>query len=108
MQFDFFNILYKSLSTESQFFLVALLQHKEPLNKEQLWELANELYIQREIKRGRENVSKLIPSRYSLDIHTSRLEGAGLVDVKEIGRMRMYSITKLGEALLNYARQQNN
>lgn len=102
MEVNYFGILTENLSLESKWFLVILQQQKEAINKEQLWQLTNQFYLSVEEKKGTENPSQLISSRYSLDIHAARLEGAGLVQVKELGRMRLYSITLLGKQLLEY------
>jgi len=103
--FEFLDILKNNLSLESKWFLVILSQQSEAINKEQLKELANNLYTENEKKKGKEVESGLITSRHSLDIHTARLEGSGLVQVKEVGRARFYSITDLGKALLEYIRR---
>lgn len=103
--FDFLDVLKKNLSIESKWFLLILLQQSEAINKEQLRELANQLYMDNEKKKGNETPNQLISSRYLLDIHTARLEGAGLVQVKEIGRMRLYSITDLGKTLIDFLRK---
>jgi DNA-binding transcriptional ArsR family regulator len=111
LSINYFEILSENLSLESKWFLVILQQQKESINKEQLWELTNKSY--RKIQstgdnKGNTDPAHLISSRYSLDIHTARLEGAGLVQVKELGRMRLYSITSLGKQLLEYIKQNNN
>ncbi|MBU7595900.1 cell division protein FtsZ [Metabacillus halosaccharovorans] len=68
-----------------------------PLLKEQIKERANEYY-----KSKGNNNSDLIPSRHILDIYTARLEGAGLVNVREIGRARVYERSQLAEVLTNH------
>lgn len=91
-------MLAENLSNESKWFLVILDQESpNPINKELLREKTNELYSK--VKKTEES---LINSRYVLDIHTARLEGAGLVNVQKIGKVRMYSITDLGLKLINY------
>jgi hypothetical protein len=97
----FMNILAQNLSEESKWFLWALLKEKRPLHKEELRELANAGF--RDMNKG-ESVTEttLVASRHALDIHTARLEGAGLVNVRGIGRVRMYSLTTLGEELLKF------
>lgn len=101
----FFEMLAENLSNESKWFLV-ILEQESPnhVNKELLREKVNELYS--EIKKSEE---LLINSRYVLDIHTARLEGAGLVKVERIGKVRMYSITDFGLKLIDYLENvQNN
>lgn len=100
---NIFDILTANLSDESRWFLFALSKEKNPLHKENLRDVANELF-----KANKDNTSNLIASRHSLDIHTARLEGAGLVEVKEIGRVRMYSLTDLGHELLTYIKNKTN
>ena len=104
---NYYEILKDNLSNESKWFLAMLQKEKEAINKEQLWEITNKSYILLEEKQGIVDPSPLISSRYLLDIHTARLEGAGLVQVKELGRMRLYSITPLGRQLFEYIKQQN-
>lgn len=99
---EFLEILANNLSNESKWFLTVLMREDNSLHKEELRDLANNSYRDYLIKKGEELISPLIPSRHGLDIHTARLEGAGLVSVKEYGRVRRYSITPLGEALLGF------
>ena len=101
-ELDFFEILLTNLSPESKWFLVILRSQKEPINKIQLQELVNKSYIKNEHEKQNFNATPLISSRHLLDIHLARLEGPGLVQVKELGRMRLYSITILGKQLLEY------
>lgn len=105
MEVNFFKILYENLSVESKWFLVVLVQQKDYINKEQLRDLTNKAYVKAK-ELDENNGTPLISSRYLLDIHTARLEGAGLVEVKEMGRMRLYMITTLGKQLLEYAGKQ--
>lgn len=95
---DIYDILVKNLSNESKWFIFALSKEKNPLHKENLRDVANEQYK----KANQPKNKNLIASRHGLDIHTARLEGAGLVEVKEIGRVRMYSLSELGQELLSY------
>ncbi|MCM3390577.1 hypothetical protein LG296_19625 (plasmid) [Ureibacillus chungkukjangi] len=103
--YDYLSILNNNLSIESKWFLIKLLNQSEPINKDKLRDIVNDSYIDLEKSRGNENPKPLITSRYLLDIHTARLEGAGLVHVKELGRMRLYSITDLGKELLNFTQR---
>lgn len=96
--FQIYNILVKHLSEESKWFLFALSKEQGPMHKEKLRDVANEQFK----KINGDQSTSLIVSRHGLDIHTARLEGAGLVDVQEIGRVRMYSLTELGQELLTY------
>lgn len=96
-----YEILAKHLSEESKWFLFTLAQEKGPMHKEKLRDMANEQFK----KNNPNHSTSLIVSRHGLDIHTARLEGAGLVHVQEIGRIRMYSLTELGQELLTYLRK---
>jgi hypothetical protein len=85
---------------DGSWFLLALKVSNEPLLKERLRDKVNELYQE---KMGTNDL--LIPSRHSLDIWTARLEGAGLVDVQEIGRARIFKLSNLAFELLEYKKQ---
>lgn len=101
---EFLEILAQNLSNESKWFLWALMKEKDALHKEKLKDIANMGYREMLKSEGKDATgAALVSSRHGLDIHTARLEGAGLVKVQEIGRIRMYSLTKLGEDLLRYA-----
>lgn len=68
-----------------------------PINKEKLRDLVNEYY------KEKKNVStNLINSRHTLDIFAAKLEGAALVQVSDLGRAKVYSLSKLGEELIRY------
>lgn len=95
---EIYELLFNKLSPESKWFLFVLYKERGALNKERLRNVANNQY-QKFIGNSSTN---LIVSRHGLDIHTARLEGAGLVHVEEIGRIRMYSLSKLGKELLAY------
>lgn len=92
------SILSERLKEEGLYFLVALSRANGPLLKEKLRDVVNDQFQQ---KKGK----KLINSRYTLDIWAARLEGAGLVDVQEVGRARLYSLAPLGEELINFTIQ---
>lgn len=100
---EFLEILRQNLTEESKWFLFILLQEGKPINKALLNDMVNDAYAKRQSEKGESTNELLIPSRHFRDIHTARLEGAGLVDVQKLGRIRMYSITALGEKLLHYA-----
>ncbi|MEB2301623.1 hypothetical protein LAV72_18630 [Lysinibacillus xylanilyticus] len=99
---DFLEILFENLSHESKWFLFILLEEGKPINKALLNDMANDAYSKMQSEKGQPTNELLIPSRHLLDIHTARLEGAGLVKVEKLGRIRMYSITDLGEKLIQY------
>lgn len=98
---ELFHILYERCKDEGLMFLVTLEDANEPLLKDKLKDQVNNFY-----KHTYNIDTDLIKSRHTLDTWTSRLEGAGLVDVKEVGRARMYSITDLGRTMIEYAQTQ--
>ncbi|MFC0273769.1 hypothetical protein ACFFIX_20490 [Metabacillus herbersteinensis] len=71
-----------------------------PLLKEEIMERVNTYY--KEKMKTNEN---LIASKHTLNIYAARLEGAGLVNVKELGRARMYSRSELADELTAYMKQ---
>ena len=100
---ELFHILYERCKDEGLMFLVALEDANEPLLKDKLKDQVNRFY------KNTYNIDEdLIKSRHTLDTWTARLEGAALVDVKEIGRARMYSITDLGRTMIEYAQNARN
>lgn len=85
---------------DGQWMLAVLMTHNKPLNKEKLGSLTNEFY--RKFKN-----KDLIGSRHTLDELTARLEGAGLVDIPDLGgRARFYVISKLGKELIQFKEHQ--
>lgn len=99
---EIMQILADNLTLESKWFLWALTEQKEALAKEELRDIANNGYQEFEKASGRTNSKPLITSRHGLDIHTARLEGAGLVRVQEKGRVRLYYLTELAKHLLRF------
>lgn len=83
--------------------LAILKKENRPLNKELLGELVNESY-QQQARDGK----KLLGSRHMLDEMAARLEGAGLVDVSEVGRARLYQLSQLGEELILHIQSQKS
>jgi DNA-binding transcriptional ArsR family regulator len=82
-------------------YLLGILNKEGPLHKEQLKEATNEFYA------AKNNGEKLIGSRHSLDVLTAKLEGAGVVTVTEVGRSRLFRLSKLGEEIINYSKGGN-
>ena len=93
---DILNTLNSSIG-DARWLLAALKKNGEPLSKEQLKDEANELYKQ-------QNQDKLIKSRHTHDVLAAKLEGAGVVNIKEYGRARFYEVSALGHELANYSR----
>ncbi|MEK3955966.1 hypothetical protein [Psychrobacillus sp. FSL K6-1464] len=98
---DLLHILASNLSKESRILLASLVDREETMSKEELKKAANELYELNFPERFMET-GPLIHSRHSLDMNTARLEGAGLVHVKEVGRVRIYSVSDLGHRLADF------
>jgi hypothetical protein len=71
------------------------------MNKEKLWDYINQYHKDYQIENEKDyEGKKILPSRYALDIMTARLEGAGLISFKAIGRVRIYDVTDLGNVLI--------
>ncbi|MCY9665854.1 hypothetical protein M5X11_12905 [Paenibacillus alginolyticus] len=81
--------------------LAILKKENRPLNKELLGELVNEAYQQQT-----QSQKKLLGSRHMLDEMAAKLEGAGLVDVSEMGRARMYKLSLLGDEVILHIQSQ--
>ncbi|SCC24682.1 Uncharacterized protein BCZB5J_02188 [Bacillus cereus] len=71
------------------------------MHKEKLWDCINQYHKEYQIENAKDyEGKKILPSRYSLDIMTARLEGAGLISFKPFGRVRVYEVTNLGNVLI--------
>lgn len=67
------------------------------MHKEGLWECVNRYHKEYQIENDNNyEGKKILPSRYSLDIMTARLEGAGLITFKQLGRVRIFEVSTLG------------
>lgn len=99
---EILNILAENLTLESKWFLWTLIKEQRELHKEELRDLANLAYIDRSRKQNESPETQLVTSRHGLDIHAARLEGAGLVKVRHVGRVRLYSVTPLGKELFEF------
>ncbi len=94
-------------------YILAVLQLKKnmnEINKTELKDLTNALYSEQLEKKRMKDPSikvdtKLISTRNQLDKITNRIEGAGLVNVREVGVIKMYSISPLGEELIRHMNQ---
>lgn len=96
---DVLDVLKERMSKESLLLLSTIKVQNEAIAKEELWRLANENYKARQPDQSGKD---FIASRYTLDIHTARLEGAGLVDIKTYGRIRTYTMSSLGLEFWKY------
>jgi DNA-binding transcriptional ArsR family regulator len=95
------HILSERLQPEGLYFLVVLIRSDISIPKEKLGETVNEMY------RANHNGADLVKTRFALDTWTSRLHGAALVDIREVGRVRLYSISELGKELLEYNKRKS-
>jgi hypothetical protein len=86
---------------EGLWVLAALKKAKKPVSKEKLGEATNAHY-----RQVWPDQPPLIPSRHALDILLARLEGGALVSRMEIGRNRMYSISRLGKEIILFREEQ--
>ncbi|MED3687193.1 cell division protein FtsZ [Bacillus thuringiensis] len=72
------------------------------MHKEGLWAYVNKFHRECQIEQyGNYEEKKILPSRYSLDIMTARLEGAGLITYRQLGRVRIYQVSKLGNVVIH-------
>lgn len=96
---EIIKTLKQSMSTPSLWLLKTLYNEKNNtlIAKEILWEKTNELFLKEENNTD----FKVISSRYVLDIHTARLEGAALIAYSQIGKVKIYKITDFGIYFLN-------
>lgn len=99
---DILQILKNSLTRESLLLFTTIHQQQSPIAKEELWKLANKQYRMRQTEKLEK---EFIASRYILDLHIARLEGAGLINVKIYGRIRTYTISALGYEFWSYINQ---
>lgn len=83
--------------------LAAIRVAKRPVQKEQLRDVTNTLF-----KQVRPEADELpIRSRHLLDEAAAMLEGAALVQVAEVAKSKRYTISPLGNELLNYRQEQS-
>ncbi|MCP3764090.1 hypothetical protein NLX67_17200 [Domibacillus sp. A3M-37] len=97
--------LCKKMTKESRALLFTV--REKPMNKKQIWEVANLDYLKLQQERSVPEPKKLITSRYCLDLNMARLEGAILVNVRHLGVVAVYNITELGKEVLSYFFQLN-
>jgi predicted ArsR family transcriptional regulator len=95
--------------------LYILSRESIPVGKESLGEMINERWRslrQKAKDEGKlpqeEKIEDLVKSRYSLDIGMARLEGAGLVHIKQHGMARLYSLSPLGLVMCEYLQSKNS
>lgn len=86
---------------EGLWVLAALKKAQKPVSKENLGKATNAHY-----RQVWPDQPPLIPSRHALDMMLARLEGGALVNRVEIGRNRMYSISRLGKEIIAFRKDQ--
>ncbi|TVY07310.1 cell division protein FtsZ [Paenibacillus cremeus] len=94
------SILNKNLGN-GLWALLVLKKENRALNKELLGDIVNQHY-------DKQKGVKLLGSRHMLDEMAARLEGAGLVEVSEVGRARLYKLSDLGEELIDFIQVQKS
>jgi hypothetical protein len=105
---EIFDIFAERLE-DGIWFILALKEKNKPILKDHLKDEVNELYIKKmTANRSNTNVGPLITSRYILDRYTNRLEGAGLVNVENIGKARLYSLSNLAYEFIDYTRRKRS
>lgn len=86
---------------EGLWVMAALKKAQKPVSKEKLREATNAHY--RQVWPSK---PPLIPSRHALDMILSRLEGGGVVSIEEMGRNKMYSLSRLGKEIILFREEQ--
>lgn len=96
-------LLATTVQNENMIWMLAGIKMTEhPVQKEHLRDVANTIY-----KRIHPDADQLpIRSRHLLDEAAAMLEGAALVEVAEIAKTKQYTLSALGEELLQYRHQQ--
>lgn len=96
-------LLTATARNENMIWMLAGLKMSErPVQKEQLRDVTNTIY-----KKIHPEAEQLpIRSRHLLDEAAAMLEGAALVDVAEIAKTKQYTVSVLGEELLQYRHDQ--
>ncbi|EES72627.1 hypothetical protein ACL02P_24050 [Paenibacillus sp. MB22_1] len=94
-------LLSATAENENMMWMLAALRMAErPVQKEQLRDVTNALY--KKIHPDVEQEKLPIRSRHLLDEAAAMLEGASLVQVAEVAKSKRYTLSPLGEELLNY------
>jgi hypothetical protein len=95
---EILDVLIERNKPAGFYFLAVLKLADKPIPKDKLCEEVNKQY---KLRKG----DDLIKSRYKLDQITNQLLSAGLVNVEEIGRARLFTINPFGEFILEYNRK---
>lgn len=95
------SLLLSIYQNENMMWMLAALRVAErPIQKEQLRDVTNALYKQVHPDVDQEQLP--IRSRHLLDEAAAMLEGAAMVKVVEVAKSKRYTLSLLGEELLNY------
>lgn len=95
------SLLLSIYQNENMMWMLAALRMAEhPIQKEQLRDVTNALYKQVHPDVDQEQLP--IRSRHLLDEAAAMLEGASMVKVAEVAKSKRYTLSPLGEELLNY------
>lgn len=103
---DIFDIFAERLEN-GIWLILALKEKNKPILKDHLKDEVNQLYITKKSSNG-SAIAPIITSRYVLDRYTNRLEGAGLVNVENIGKARLYSLSPLAYEFIEYYRSKKS
>ncbi|QST02875.1 hypothetical protein IMZ31_20205 (plasmid) [Pontibacillus sp. ALD_SL1] len=108
---DIMKLLADRLN-DNRYMLLGLAKYEHNFDrspsKMQLMDYANKLYekaVEQGIETPENPEQPLIGSRHVLDVYAAKLEGAGLVNVEEIGRVRVFRLSKFGRELLQYIQE---
>jgi hypothetical protein len=91
--------LLKQIGESGLWMMGALQKAGKPMPKERLRIITNE-------HRRAQEEGDMIRSRHTLDQISSKLEGAGMIDIECIGRTKMYTLSDLGEELIRFRKEQ--
>ncbi|MBG9796066.1 hypothetical protein ABD76_27995 [Paenibacillus dendritiformis] len=97
------DLLSAAMEHENMLWVLAALKLAgKPVQKEQLKTVTNMLY--KKVNPNAEQVP--IRSRHLLDEVAAMLEGAALVHVTEVAKSKRYTVSRLGEELLEFRQEQ--
>ncbi|NUU74672.1 cell division protein FtsZ [Paenibacillus xylanilyticus] len=102
---EILNALLCTIDETGLWMLATLRVANKPVAKSYLRDITNKRYIETKIQPEEK---KLIPSRYSLDITTAKLEGAALIEVDRVGQTRFYKLTTLGNEVIKFREMMRN
>lgn len=92
---EILTVLLNNIEETGLWMLATLKVAGKPVSKTNLRDQTNKRYFEKKEK-------SLISSRYTLDIFTAKLEGAGLIAVEKVGQVRLYQLTLLGNEIIKF------